>query len=36
MPGGRTFLPLDHADEVAGEITAAIRDLTGAPNGMTG
>jgi pimeloyl-ACP methyl ester carboxylesterase len=26
VPGGRTFLPLDHPDEVAAEITAAIRD----------
>lgn len=26
VPGGRTFLPLDHPDEVAGEITAAVRD----------
>jgi pimeloyl-ACP methyl ester carboxylesterase len=26
VPGGRTFLPLDHADRVASEITAAIRD----------
>jgi len=23
VPGGRTFLPLDHPDEVAGEIIAA-------------
>lgn len=26
VPGGRTFLPLDHPDEVAGEIAAAIQD----------
>jgi pimeloyl-ACP methyl ester carboxylesterase len=26
VPGGRTFLPLDHPDEVAAEIMAAIRD----------
>jgi pimeloyl-ACP methyl ester carboxylesterase len=26
VPGGRTFLPLDHADEVAREIAAAVRD----------
>jgi pimeloyl-ACP methyl ester carboxylesterase len=26
VPGGRTFLPLDHPDEVATEITAAIRE----------
>jgi hypothetical protein len=27
VPGGRTFLPLDHPDEVAREIIAAVRDL---------
>jgi pimeloyl-ACP methyl ester carboxylesterase len=26
VPGGRTFLPLDHPDEVAREITAAVRE----------
>jgi pimeloyl-ACP methyl ester carboxylesterase len=26
VPGGRAFLPLDHPDRVASEITAAIRD----------
>jgi len=26
VPGGRTFLPLDHPGEVAGEIIAAVRD----------
>ena len=26
VPGGRTFLPLEHPDAVAGEILAAIRD----------
>jgi pimeloyl-ACP methyl ester carboxylesterase len=26
VPGGRTFLPLDHPDEVAGEIIAAVRE----------
>jgi pimeloyl-ACP methyl ester carboxylesterase len=26
VPGGRTFLPLDHADQVADEIAAAISD----------
>jgi pimeloyl-ACP methyl ester carboxylesterase len=26
VPAGRTFLPLDHPNEVADEITAAIRD----------
>jgi pimeloyl-ACP methyl ester carboxylesterase len=26
VPGGRTFLPLEHPDEVAGEIIAAVRD----------
>jgi pimeloyl-ACP methyl ester carboxylesterase len=26
VPGGRTFLPLDHPDKVADEITAAIRN----------
>ena len=25
VPGGRTFLPLDHPDEVASEITATVR-----------
>ncbi|MGH3249107.1 MAG: alpha/beta fold hydrolase [Trebonia sp.] len=30
VPGGRTFLPLDHADRVAGEITAAVRDASAA------
>ena len=25
VPGGRTFLPLDHPDEVAGEIVAALQ-----------
>jgi pimeloyl-ACP methyl ester carboxylesterase len=28
VPTGRTFLPLDHPDEVAREITAAIRDTS--------
>jgi pimeloyl-ACP methyl ester carboxylesterase len=28
VPGGRTFLPLDHPGEVADEITAAIRDAS--------
>lgn len=27
VPGGRTFLPLDHPAEVAHEITAAIKDI---------
>jgi pimeloyl-ACP methyl ester carboxylesterase len=27
MPGGRTFLPLDHPAEVAHEITAAIKEI---------
>jgi pimeloyl-ACP methyl ester carboxylesterase len=27
VPGGRTFLPLDHPDEVAGEITSALREI---------
>ena len=26
VPGGRTFLPLEHPDAVAAEIMAAIRD----------
>jgi pimeloyl-ACP methyl ester carboxylesterase len=26
VPGGRTFLPLDHPDEVASEIIAAVRE----------
>jgi pimeloyl-ACP methyl ester carboxylesterase len=26
VPGGRTFLPLEHPDAVTGEILAAIRD----------
>jgi pimeloyl-ACP methyl ester carboxylesterase len=26
VPGGRTFLPLDHPDRVASEITAAVRE----------
>jgi pimeloyl-ACP methyl ester carboxylesterase len=26
VPGGRTFLPLDHSDQVASDITAAVRD----------
>jgi pimeloyl-ACP methyl ester carboxylesterase len=30
VPGGRTFLPLDHPDEVASEIIAAVRET--APN----
>jgi pimeloyl-ACP methyl ester carboxylesterase len=28
VPGGRTFLPLDHPGEVAREITAAVRDAS--------
>ena len=28
MPDGRTFLPLDHPDDVASEIAAAVRDAT--------
>src|SRR5580698_4074809 len=28
VPGGRTFLPLDHPGEVAREITAAARDAS--------
>jgi pimeloyl-ACP methyl ester carboxylesterase len=32
VPGGRTFLPLEHPDEVAAEIMAAIRD-TATPRG---
>jgi pimeloyl-ACP methyl ester carboxylesterase len=28
IPGGRTFLPLDHPGEVASEITAAIRNAS--------
>jgi pimeloyl-ACP methyl ester carboxylesterase len=28
VPGGRTFLPLDHPGEVADEITAAVRDTS--------
>jgi len=31
MPGGRTFLPLDHPTEVANEIAAAYRDRDTAP-----
>jgi pimeloyl-ACP methyl ester carboxylesterase len=31
VPGGRTFLPLDHPGEVAREITAAIRDASPGP-----
>jgi pimeloyl-ACP methyl ester carboxylesterase len=27
VPGGRTFLPLDHPDEVAAEITSALREI---------
>ena len=27
VPGGRTFLPLDHPDEVAVEITSALREI---------
>ena len=27
VPGGRTFLPLDHPDEVAAEITSAVRQI---------
>ena len=27
VPGGRTFLPLDHPDEVAAEITSAVREI---------
>jgi len=26
VPGGRTFLPLEHPDAVAGEVLAALRD----------
>jgi hypothetical protein len=26
VPGGRTFLPLEHPDEVVGEILAAARE----------
>jgi len=28
VPTGRTFLPLDHPEEVTREITAAIRDTS--------
>jgi pimeloyl-ACP methyl ester carboxylesterase len=27
VPGGRAFLPLDHPDEVAAEITSAVREI---------
>jgi pimeloyl-ACP methyl ester carboxylesterase len=27
VPGGRTFLPLDHPDEVAAEITSVLREI---------
>jgi pimeloyl-ACP methyl ester carboxylesterase len=31
VPGGRTFLPLDHPGEVAGEILAAVREGSSRP-----
>ena len=31
VPGGRTFLPLDHPDEVASEIIAALRETVPCP-----
>jgi pimeloyl-ACP methyl ester carboxylesterase len=33
VPGGRTFLPLDHPDAVADEIVAAARDRQTRPAG---
>jgi hypothetical protein len=33
VPGGRTFLPLDHPDRVASEIVAAARDRQTRPAG---
>ncbi len=37
VPGGRTFLPLDHPGQVADEIAAAVRDTRQArPEKMTG
>ena len=27
VPGGRTFLPLDHPDEVAAQVTSALREI---------
>jgi pimeloyl-ACP methyl ester carboxylesterase len=36
VPGGRTFLPLDHPDEVASEIIAAVRETAPGQRGQTG